>query len=258
MSVLTASGADYRDNLSLALTHSTCKIVGESRQIPGKQSVGTGFLVVKGDSTAFRPVLITAEHVLTNTIGDVVTMTFRRSPRTNEWERADLRVRIRSGEKILWAKHPRADVAAMYLDELPKAVVHHAISTNLLVTDDALREWEITVGQELLCLGYPLGLEANKQGFPILRSGKISSFPILPTKITESFLFDFAVFGGNSGGPVYLYQHSPVYGGRIHVATTIRGIVGIVTQEGRMKDTPLSIGRVIHASFIRELIESMP
>ena len=30
-------------------------------------------------------------------------------------------------------------------------------------------------GDELLCLGYPLGAEANDAGFPILRSGKIAS-----------------------------------------------------------------------------------
>jgi hypothetical protein len=154
---------------------------------------------------------------------------------------------------------------------LPTNAVRFSISTSNLVTDDAIRKYEINPGQELLCLGYPFGAESNVEGcFPILRSGRISSYPLLPTKKTKTFLFDFAVFAGNSGGPVYIYQQSPHYGGTIEMSTTIRGVMGIVIRERnvtqkieqlyerRETTTPLALAEVIHAPFIKELLDMMP
>ena len=40
----------------------------------------------------------------------------------------------------------------------------------------------------------------------IRASGRIASYPITPTSKTRTFLLDFEVFEGNSGGPVFLYE----------------------------------------------------
>ena len=86
------------------------------------------------------------------------------------------------------------------------------------------------------------------------------------TKKTKTFLFDFTVFRGNSGGPVYLYERAPLYSGSMHVGA-IQGIVGVVTSERNISQrveqlyerretvTPLALAEVIHASFIEELIK---
>jgi hypothetical protein len=92
-------------------------------------------------------------------------------------------------------------------------------------------KYEIHPGDELFCLGYPLGAEANPQGFAILRSGKIASFPLTPAKAVKSFLYDFEVFGGNSGGPVYFVDKSRTYGGTTHLGETICSVVGLVSEE---------------------------
>ncbi|MBP8305097.1 MAG: hypothetical protein KBE04_13335 [Phycisphaerae bacterium] len=101
----------------------------------------------------------------------------------------------------------------------------------MLATDDRIAEWEIHPGDELLCLGFPYGLEANPAGFPILRSGKIASFPIIPSKETKSFLYDFEVFWGNSGGPVYFVDRDRHFGGTLHTGRTVYSIIGLVSQE---------------------------
>jgi hypothetical protein len=84
----------------------------------------------------------------------------------------------------------------------------------------------------------------------------------------QTFLFDFTVFRGNSGGPVYFVKQNPIYGGGQHMGV-IQGIVGIVIQERtitqttqelyekRETTTPLRLGEVVHASFVKELVESM-
>jgi len=105
------------------------------------------------------------------------------------------------------------------------------LSTALLADDATMEKFEIHLGDQLLCLGYPLGAEANASGFSILRSGRIASFPLTPAKDIKSFLFDFEIFEGNSGGPVYFVDKSRSYGGSTRLGETIQFVAGVVTEE---------------------------
>lgn len=140
-------------------------------------------------------------------------------------------------EKQLWTKHPTADVAAMYI-RLIDGVLSTVLPTTLLAEDAVLEEYGLHPGDELNFLGYPLGAEGNAFGFPILRSGKIASYPLLPTKETGSFLMDFQIFGGNSGGPVYLVQAggTRLIKGTTRLGINFQAIVGIVSQEVSMTE----------------------
>lgn len=251
-------------DLNTIMMEATCKIVG-----PG--SLGTGFVIGKPDkknpAEAFWT-LVTADHVLRAVQGDKVVLTFRQKQKDETWKRLEIPVQIRSKKKELWQKHPKMDVAAMFI-RLPTNVVTTLLTTDLLIDDSKLKEYEIHPGLELLCLGYPFGVEANAYGFPILRSGRIASYPLTPTKATKTFLFDFTVFRGNSGGPVYFFKEDPTYGGVRHMGTAIYGIMGLVVNERNITQkveelyekretvTPLQLGEVIHATFIKELIDSM-
>jgi len=82
------------------------------------------------------------------------------------------------------------------------------VSVDLLATDEVFIRYEIHTGDELLSLGYPFGLPANSAGFPILRSGKIASYPLIPAKKHRTFLYDVQAQSGNSGGPVYFIASS--------------------------------------------------
>lgn len=125
-------------------------------------------------------------------------------------------------------------------------------------------------GDVLSCLGYPYGAEANESGFPILRSGQIASYPLTPTTKIQTFLFDFRVFGGNSGGPVYFVSSNRTYGGTTKLGETIQVLAGLVSQEKlveeeirsltetRRSKQPLSLAVVVHAALIREAIELLP
>jgi hypothetical protein len=256
--VCSAAGEEKTANINTVMMESTCKIVGTN-------SLGSGFVIGKADSAkkdVFHFVLVTAHHVLAQCQGENMYLVLRKlkDEANQQWERITVPVRIRDSSRDLWTKHPDVDLAAMFV-QLPDKCIRFIIPDSLLLTDDKIKEFEIGPGTELLCLGYPLGDEANPQGFPILRSGKIASYPLLPTKATKSFLFDFSVFRGNSGGPVYLYEKASLCGG------LIQGIMGIVTiernvtqhteqlYERRETVTPLALGEVIHASFIKELID---
>ncbi len=254
----------YGKDLNVIMMQATCKI-------EGKGSLGTGFIIGKpyqSDPPKAYYTLVTAAHVLRSSRGDNVSLILRKRSETGEWNKQIVPVKIRSNGKDLWHTHPEVDLAAIFV-KLPENTIETLLSTDFLLSDEKLNEYEINPGLDIVCLGYPFGAEANEYGFPILRSGKIASYPLTPTKHLKTFLFDFAVFKGNSGGPVFFTCKNPTYGNTTHLGQTISGILGIIVGEKNITQktvqlyerketiTPLSLAEVVHASFIRELIDTM-
>ena len=240
-------------------------------KISGKDTLGTAFVVGRpapGDSGKLFYVLVTAAHVLRDIKEDQAILSLRKKD-GDEFVKFQYQVQIRKDEQPLWTKHPEADVAVMYVS-LPEEADIQLLPMSLLITDKQLEEFEIHPGDVLSCLGYPYGAEANKSGFPILRSGQIASYPLTPTTKIQTFLFDFRVFGGNSGGPVYFVSSNRSYGGEVKLGQTIHVLAGLVSgekvieeeirslTETRLAKHPLSLAVVVHASLIREAIELLP
>jgi hypothetical protein len=135
------------------------------------------------------------------------------------------------------------------------------IDMGFLTNDDRLKRYEIHPGDELLCLGFPLAAEANEMGFPILRSGRIASYPLIPTKDIKSLLYDFYALEVNSGGPVYFTYETRYFGGALRTGG-IEGIVGLVSEQ-RYSIVPghvgqsLDLGVIVRASFKIETINML-
>jgi len=238
-------------------------------KIQGQTSGGTGFILGKplaADPKRGFYVLITAAHVLEQIKEDTAILHLRRSVDTG-FTRLATPIKIRKLGTPLWRKHPDVDVAAMALS-LPSDADIALVSTAMLANDDMLRRFEVHPGDELLVLGFPYMAEANEAGFPILRSGRIASYPLTPTKETKSFLLDFNVFRGNSGGPVFMHHENRIYGSATNIGVT-HFIAGLVSQEQNVSERikslteelirthRLALGVVIHASFIEELLRSI-
>lgn len=255
--------------INTTLMHYTYRIEGPTGK-PNKMTRGTVF--VMGIPDANRPgkgqcVLVTAAHVLERISGETATIYLREKMSDGKFKKVPHILQIRKGKKPLWVRHPDVDVAVMKID-LPVFVTKQAkeipgLSTNHLADDEMIEKYEIHPGDQLLCLGYPYGVEANASGFSILRSGKIASYPLTPAKETKTFLFDFEVFPGNSGGPVYFVDKGRKYGGIIHAAETIQFIAGVVTEQKyhvqfvepqKVLLRKLSLGVVVPAHFIKETL----
>jgi len=255
--------AQETDSLSTILMKSTYKITTA-------EAGGTCFITGKptgqGDNTFFY-ILVTADHLLNTIKGDKITLHLRKK-NGDSYQRIRYPVNIRKDGKNLWKKHPDADVAVMYVS-LPNEADITLLPMSFLATDEHLKTYEIRPGDQLFTLGFPLGQEANEAGFPILRTGTIASYPIIPTKKTKHFLFDFEVYQGNSGGPVFLISQNRFYKGATHIGI-VRMILGLVSQERTVREYrksiyetgqkihPLKIAVVVHAIFIREAIENLP
>jgi S1-C subfamily serine protease len=253
-------------DLNTLLMQATFRI---QEQTAGCQAVATGFIVGRpytSDPSKARLTLITAAHVLKAAIGDSVTLMLRHKQLLG-WQQLPIPVAIRAGGRPLWVEHPNADVAAIYV-AVPTALMPEIISTDLLADDAVLTKFEIHPGDELNCLGYPLGFESTG-GFPILRSGEIASYPLVPTTENPYFLLDFRVFQGNSGGPVYFVQANRFYGGGTHIEID-QFIIGLVSEEvgvtqqfqglyeNRSQTYPLGLAKIVPATYIKAVINLLP
>jgi S1-C subfamily serine protease len=246
-------------------------------RIQGEGSSGTAFIVRKPNPeipTRSLFVLVTAAHVLGDMKGDLATIVLRHEVAPAVWENSPGIVKIREKNRELWTKHPEADIAVIPIGsmKLPnKDFRPKVIPIDMLADDDLLAKHEIHPGDEVNCLGYPFSLNSGRGDFPVLRSGKIASYPILPTKKTKSFLLDIPVFPGNSGGPVYIsYTGSRISGKVIRMDTQFQFVMGLVSQERivtqqikelyatREQRYSLGLAEIIHASLIREAIELLP
>jgi hypothetical protein len=249
--------------LNTVLMETTFQVSGPHVKIAGATSTGTGFVVGKpspqGDFSYF--VLVTAAHVFEDVAGDIATITTREKQPDDSYKTELRRIHLRENGKNIYVRHPSVDVAAIYVG-LPSGYKNVTmVGDGLLASEADLIRFEIHPGDELLCLGYPLG-GAGPYGFPILRSGKIASFPLTPTKQHSNWLFDFRVFPGNSGGPVYLVDRGRMYDNTTHLGETLQMVIGLVTQQiivdkGTTTEKDLNLGVVIPATFICETMDML-
>lgn len=238
-------------DINLALINATILI--EQTNSEGRRFFGTGWLVNLKEVGFRKIALVTARHVFDEMKGDEIKLNWRRLDENGKWhlEPQNLKIRKKSGQ-MLWQNHEKFDIGVIYVNP-PEAAKDAAIPFSWLADENALREFAIAPADELLALGYPRGLSANKIGFPILRAGRVASYPILPIKDFPTFLMDFAVFTGNSGGPVYISdrQRKPFNG--VQTSET-HLVLGLLAQQVELSDTRLEIGIVIHAQYIREAL----
>ena len=148
-------------------------------------------------------------------------------------------------------KNPTRDIAAMEI-KAPPQFARAAIPLAWLADEQELKDAQVGPGDEMMVLGYPEGLAANRQGFPILRTGRVASYPITPLSEFPSFLLDFRVFSGNSGGPVFVTQDMH----RRPDAEALRDgfVAGVLTQQTSVGDERLELGIVTPAAFVRQAI----
>lgn len=262
LSLLYADRSHSQD-FNTALMNSTFEILGPTA-VPGQQTFGTIFIL--GKPTAQDPkrsnfVLVTAAHVLNEINGDMATLLLRKRNDDGTYTAGPYQIRIREDGQNLYAVNPSADVAAMYVT-LPTGLMDDTlISTNLLFDDEEFTKYELHPGDELLCLGFPLAI--NLEGFPVIRTGLLASYPITPSRKVGKFFYTFHVFPGNSGGPVYIDFRDRAYGKVTHLGEETHAVVGLVSGQQtsllpEYRDAEVDIAAIIPSSLIKDTVAMLP
>jgi hypothetical protein len=249
-------------DINTGLMNSTFEILGPSATHPGATTFGTIFIMgkpLKDDATKSYYVLTTAAHVLNEISGDEATLRLRKKNKEGTFDVVPSPIKIRQNGANLFKVNPEADVAVMYV-ALKTEFDVSPIPIQLLADDAALEQLQVHPGDELLCLRFPLAAELN--GFPVVRSGLLASYPVTPYKTVKNYFYNFHVFPGNSGGPVYFVFSNRIYGGATHIGIS-QGVIGLVSEQlssafPEYKDASLDIAKVVPSSFIRDTIALLP
>ena len=232
-------------DLSMDLIQATVQL--EQSLGDGRRTVGAGFLI-DAPTPDGRPriILVTADHVLTRMPGPETRIGYRVQAVGGKWRYDPQPLPIRDDGAPKWTRHPTRDVAVMEI-KAPAEFAQAAIPLAWLAGEETFDKFGLSPGDEMMALGFPLGLSANQAGFPILRAGKVASYPLSPSAEFPTFLLDFSVFPGNSGGPVYMDSQN----------RGARFVAGILTQQVELSGDRLDIGIVTHARYIRETVEML-
>jgi hypothetical protein len=240
-------------------------------KLANPKSTATAFVLTRttpGPSPKRQHILVTAAHVLEQMSGEEAVAFFRKKESEGVYKKLPLKIAIRKAGKALWTRHPALDIAAMYVTP-PEKAVFPQLPLDLLATDQTLKQHKIHPGDSLRCLGYPHQLEANDAGFPVLRSGAIASYPLLPAKTNKTFLLNYNSFEGDSGGPVYLAESHRMVDSKKE-PVQVRLILGLVlgqhfidvdtrtAYETRKVRYRLGLAIVVQAIYIRETIDRLP
>ena len=222
----------------------------------GTKTVGTGFLVnAPTPEGKPRTVLITSAHVFDRMPQPEARVGWRLASEATDWRYAPAGVTIRTGTTPsgapLWVRHPTQDVAAITI-QAPPEFVKAAIPLAWLADDGTFTRYDVRPGDEMMALGFPKGLSSNRAGFPILRWGRVASYPLTPASSFPNFLLDFRVFDGNSGGPVFMADPRRAATGAEEPGAYF--IAGVLTKQVESKGDRLEIGVVTHAKHVRETI----
>lgn len=179
-----------------------------------KSWIGTGFLFgmlsVKRENEdeqverKYHVFLVTNKHVLNNQ----KNIFLRFNPQSGQ-SATDFPATLIDGKgDPLWTGHPikEVDVAVLSINinMIDSAGMKFGIFTsdNDILLKKQLMENEVSEGDFIYVLGFPMGLMPSDRQHVIVRSGIIARIRDLYEERSSSFTVDSLVFPGNSGGPV--------------------------------------------------------
>jgi S1-C subfamily serine protease len=251
------------------------------------RGMGTGFLVSwEEEGKGRQHFVVTNKHVLhedpayRKALDRIELHMNRRGPK-GELERLGGTIRLTHGggsPRVVEHPDPDTDVLAVHITDVIMAADPEVrtLGFDHLADEKAMREREIRVGEDIITLGYPLGLKQGGSNLPLVRQGIIATDPagVLEDEISDpsgeqrlrrrrAFLIDGATIPGASGSPVLLKPGATrevggrqMYGG----PPVVLGIVarGAAVPMGVDEDTAAAwhgLGLAFRSDTIRETIE---
>lgn len=171
--------------------------------LDGSSGTGSYFTFKIGDIIV--PIIITNKHVINNNPNEIVTF-YIHIIGTNNEPSENIRITYQTD----WHFHSSKDICFCYVNplfekirqELHKEIFFKANDESLIPSTQQLEE--LTALEELVMVGYPIGLWDKVNNFPIFRKGYTASHPALDFNEKGIGLVDMACFPGSSGSPIYI------------------------------------------------------
>ena len=246
----------------------------------GEDSVGTGFFFsFPLNEKTNIPVIITNRHVIKDSILGTFQLTEADKdgmPKIGTFTNVKL-----DAFEGLWVHHPDQDVDLCAMPIAPlfnaakgqgKSFFYRSFSKDLIAMPETMSE--LSALEEIVMVGYPVGIWDSTNNMPIFRKGITATKPGLDYEGHKEFMIDAACFPGSSGSPVLLFNvggYTTKTGDIMLGATRIK-LLGVLyagpqfTVEGRLEvvpvptktipislsQIPINLGLVIKAERILE------
>ena len=197
-------------SLTEQLAFSTVRI--QAVQKDGRVATGTGFFFrLNDDGKQYVPVIITNWHVVEGGYQGRFSLTLA-DDKGGPIDGAYKEILIDNFESR-WIKHPdpKVDLAVMPIaplleeaNKLKLRVFFISLDKTLLPSAEDLSN--LTAVEEILMVGYPIGIWDSTNNLPIFRRGITATHPAKNYNGKNEFMIDAACFPGSSGSPVFLHN----------------------------------------------------
>lgn len=268
-------------SLSEQLLFSTARLECELND--GDRSTGTAFFFqYRIDQQRTLPLLVTNKHVVRGAkvgyfhLHEAVQNGDQPStPSLNSFQ-----VTIQDFEKA-WFMHPASDVDICVMPFEPirqqahsqgKAVFSRSLDDSMIPSKDVLSG--LLAMEDVVMVGYPIGLWDSVNNLPILRRGITASHPVVDFQGKQRGVIDMACFPGSSGSPVLIlnegayatrgglvagtrfYLLGVLFAGPVHQANGEITIVEIPTHSIAVPVTtiPIHLGYYVKACVLQDLL----
>ncbi len=218
-------------------------------------SSGTGWFVAVPDPDGdTRHVLVTAHHVFDAMKTPDCTLVYRAPGKGGTFARKEVKVPIRSSDKALWTRHPELDAAALRVD-VPPGVDLEPFPFERVADESWATRKKVRAGQDVFVPCFPVRLESNAAGWPLIRKGSIATHPLTPAAGAKTIMVDYAHFEGDSGAPLVAYPDGePLVVGLVFALMRHTNTVTSPFEE-RKSHFPLDLAVAVQSPFLRDVIE---
>jgi len=168
----------------------------------GSCGTGSHFDFKVGDIVV--PVIITNKHVINDNCDEETT--FFLHTVGSDGPDANLKVTYRTH----WIFHKDKDICYCYIAPLLEEIMKrhgkriYRISNDESIVPTTEKLQELSALEELVMVGYPIGLWDVRNNFPIFRKGYTACHPAIDFNRDGIGLVDIACFPGSSGSPIYI------------------------------------------------------
>ena len=220
----------------------TEKMMWSTYPLVSKSALGTCFMVAR-KGTPDGVVVLTSVHFLKTTGKGSLFLPLRFRPRSGELLDGVLELKPQRQHGDFYVRHPQCDIAAFDLP-LPAGMVGFLA---LPFDESALRSGGAPPGpgEEVLFAGFPEVFPGTGGVFPVLRGGRVASYPAGPLRAVGKFLINADVYPGDSG--------APVFAARTHGRPRLLGMV--TSRVGTSEKQSLPLALAVEASAISETMQ---